>query len=320
MFVKAARPGKQGNSGSCAGLVDYLEKENKELKAGQQPEMWFGAERKDITPQEVINHIDRNKKGLSASSAKFFELDICPSSKELQHLQKITGGEPEKMKDALKDYVTNQVMEQYARAAGKRGRVEDPRELSGKDLTWYGKVEQNRYYKFNDPEVRAGQAQKGDIRKGQHMHAQIVVSAKTSDQQFAISPHSTELAGSIGKIKDNQVYKGFSRNQFKEASEKEWDKKTGYTRELTESFAYHKTMKTGTFQEKETMQQRAGAERQASQEQPEQAAASGLTPLAFPEIKPLKMEFDKAPEKQQKNEQNEQQQNREQQRRRGRGI
>jgi hypothetical protein len=327
MFVKAANPGKGGNAGSCSGLVDYLEKENKELAPGQQPEMWFNAGRQDITPQEVINHIDNNKKGLSATASKFFEVDICPSSKELQHLEKITGGQPEKMKAALKDYVSNQVMEEYAKAAGKRGRVEDPRELSGKDLTWYGKVEKNRYYKFNDPEVRGGQAKKGDIRQGHHMHVQVIVSAKTADQQLAISPHSTELAGSIGKIKNNQVYKGFSRNQFKEGSEKAFDEKMGYTREISDSFAYHKTMKTGTLPEKETMQQSAAQERrqqagaeQVKAEQPEQTPVTGFERLAMPEIKPLKTEFEKAPAPQQKNEQseqNEREQNREQQRRRG---
>ncbi|MFD2148694.1 DUF5712 family protein [Mucilaginibacter antarcticus] len=186
-------------------------------------------------------------------------------------------------------------------------------------------MEKNRYYKFNDPEVRGGQARKGDIRQGHHMHVQVIMSAKTADQQLAISPHSTELSGSIGKIKNNQVYKGFSRNQFKEGSEKAFDEMTGYPREISDSFAYHKTMKTGTLMEKEAMQQsagqerrqQAGAERVGAEQQPEQTPVTGVESLAMPEIRPLKTEFEKAPAQQQKNQQNEQEQNREQQRRRG---
>ncbi|MFD2148693.1 DUF5712 family protein [Mucilaginibacter antarcticus] len=74
-----------------------------------------------ITTKRVVGH-----------RIKIFEVDICPSSKELQHLEKLTGGQPEKMKAALKDYVSNEVMEEYAKAAGKRGRVEDPANFPAK--------------------------------------------------------------------------------------------------------------------------------------------------------------------------------------------
>ncbi|MFD2148657.1 DUF5712 family protein [Mucilaginibacter antarcticus] len=42
------------NAGSCSGLVGYLEKENKELAPGQQPEMWFNAGRQDITRRRSL--------------------------------------------------------------------------------------------------------------------------------------------------------------------------------------------------------------------------------------------------------------------------
>lgn len=311
MFVKAIRSEKGGNTGSCSGLVAYLEKENQDLQPGQEPELWFNSERRDIGPQEVQNHIDNNKKGLAGTAAKFFEIDIAPSSRELHHLEKLAGGDQNKMKELLKDYVGQQVMEQYARAAGKRGPVYNPRELTAADITWYGKVEQNRYYKFNDPEVRDGAAQKGEIREGRHMHVQVIVSAKTQDQQLAISPLSNEHAGSIGKIKGREVYKGFSRNQFKEGSEKAWDKTMGYDRNLTESFEYHKTMKTGTLEQKEVMQQQAyleGQQRRLQAQQKKEVApvkneeqhvsfqVQALDPTR--QTSELQMEFEQEPKRQ----------------------
>jgi hypothetical protein len=73
------------NKGSSAGLVQYLEKENrKELK--DSPEVWFSSKQKIAEAYEVRRALDNNVSKLGKNDAKFYLINISPSQKEIRHL------------------------------------------------------------------------------------------------------------------------------------------------------------------------------------------------------------------------------------------
>ena len=120
---------KGNNKGSCRALVYYLEKENyqdqsqRQLKPASEREYFFSESEDKVTPSQVINHIDKNKKNLGKKDAKFYLVNISPSQDELSHI----GNDKKK----LKEY-TKAVMENYAENFGKG--------LKSKDLVWYAKL------------------------------------------------------------------------------------------------------------------------------------------------------------------------------------
>lgn len=222
------------NAGSCGGLVDYLEKENR-LKAPSEQEYWFNQQRNDIRPHEVRQEIDANTAKLKKTEAKFYLINISPSQQELQHL----GNDPQK----LKAYARG-VMAEYA-ANFQKG-------LGADDVKWYGKVEYQRAYKWTDAAVREGIKQRGEEKAGLQMHVQIIVSRKDMQNQRLLSP-LTNHRGQGKSPEHGQKFGQFNRVAFKERSEAVFDQQTGYRRELAESFRYQNTMSNGTTQERVSM-------------------------------------------------------------------
>lgn len=222
------------NAGSCGGLVDYLEKENR-LKAPSEQEYWFNQQRNDIRPHEVRQEIDANTAKLKKTEAKFYLINISPSQQELQHL----GNDPQK----LKAYARG-VMAEYA-ANFQKG-------LGADDVKWYGKVEYQRAYKWTDAAVREGIKQRGEEKAGPQMHVQIIVSRKDMQNQRLLSP-LTNHRGQGKSPEHGQKFGQFNRVAFKERSEAVFDQQTGYRRELAESFRYQNTMSNGTTQERVSM-------------------------------------------------------------------
>lgn len=222
------------NAGSCGGLVDYLEKENR-LKALSEQEYWFNQQRDDVRPHEVRQEIDANTAKLKKTEAKFYLINISPSQQELQHL----GNDPQK----LKAYARG-VMAEYA-ANFQKG-------LGADDVKWYGKVEYQRAYKWTDAAVREGIKQRGEEKAGLQMHVQIIVSRKDMQNQRLLSP-LTNHRGQGKSPEHGQKFGQFNRVAFKERSEAVFDQQTGYRRELAESFRYQNTMSNGTTQERVSM-------------------------------------------------------------------
>lgn len=138
MYIKISPPNKDtiASGGSSTGLVKYLEKE-KDLGIADDP--WFNAKGEGYSGDEVISKIDGNalNKGAEAKEAKFFQVYVNPSKEELKHIK----DDPAK----LKDY-TKLLMEQYAESFG--------RGIKESDLTWYAKLEHNRYYSGDSDVVR----------------------------------------------------------------------------------------------------------------------------------------------------------------------
>ena len=245
MFINITTSETGDNKGSSGALVNYLEKENQmqiEKGKGLEQENWFNGTGNEIRRQEVRMKIDSNIAKLGRSDSKFFLINISPSQKELAHLYEVyrKNGTKEKLKEfAIK------VMDEYAK------NFKRPGINSHKDLLWYGKHENYRYYKHTDKEVKDGTRQKGDRKEGRQDHIQIIVSRKDITNRIKLSPQNT----SKGKNKEHSAKLGeFNRTAFKQSGEKLFDTVFDFNRGLKETIDYANIMKNGTSEQKMQMQ------------------------------------------------------------------
>ena len=147
MYINITRSETGDNKGSSGALVHYLEKENR-VQPENRKERWFNGTACDIKPHEVRIGIDGNVAKLGRDDSKFFLINISPSQKELAHLVSRYG--EDSARERLKAFATK-VMDEYARNF-KRPGID-----SHKDLLWFGKLENYRYYSHNDRAVKSGQ-------------------------------------------------------------------------------------------------------------------------------------------------------------------
>lgn len=164
MYTKVINPAKHGkvafsNKGSCAALVNYLNKENREFQLLDN-ELFFDQYRNNVTSKEVLEAIDNNHKGLKRNTPKFHSLVIAPTVQELYHIRQCT--------ENMKEY-TRAVMEEYA----KNFNLANGRQLSSEDLVWFAKLERMR---------------KGELMAGS-MHIHIIVSARDKSQSITLNPN-----------------------------------------------------------------------------------------------------------------------------------
>lgn len=82
---------------------------------------------------------------------------------------------------------------------------------SGKDLVYFSKLENYRYYTYKDLEVRQGRAKKGDRKPGEQMHVQVIVSRK--DASNSIKPHKFYKSPLFSFFNFNPVSNNFKVNQ-----------------------------------------------------------------------------------------------------------
>lgn len=258
-----------GSAGSCGGLVNYLEKQER----GQ----WFSQERDGMRASEVTPAIDQNKRNLGRDDEKFYQVIIGPSKEELKHI----GDDPAKLRDYTRD-----VMNEYARNFGKG--------IEGKDLVWFAKIEKERTHTHHDRAVQTGEEWKGKKKEGEQTHVHIIVSRTENLSQFKaqqqagqmerkhplkLSPATNHRATEKGAVKG-----GFDRTAFIRASERQFDQRFSYERKPTETFDYSRNQQHGTQaervaeklaviraeshrQEQERAAQRQAAERRAIEQQ-----------------------------------------------------
>jgi hypothetical protein len=253
MYINITQNETGNNKGSSGQLVTYLEKENRVAEKLNQPEYWFNQERDNIQPYDVRYTIDNNIAKLSKDETKFFLINISPSEKEISYLKEQYGENGAKQQ--LKQYA-NQVMNDYA-LNFKRNNIN-----SNKDLVYFGKLENHRYYTYKDEEVKNGHAKKGDQKPGEQMHVQIIVSRKDASNSIKLSP----LNNSRGKNQAHSLKVGqFDRVAFKLATEKRFDKMFSYERELKETFKYANILKHGDYEQRLEMKEKR-KEEQTTQE------------------------------------------------------
>lgn len=296
MYIGVHRPKTQpggDNKGSSVNLVNYLTKEDN-IRENEEPgeiekyekEGFFNHDKENILSGEAIKLIDDNSKGLEKKDSKYFMLTINPSQKELRHIvngvlethrnikdiSELTETEYKAYKEKLKDY-TKEVMDIYAK---QFDREVNGRKITGKDLVYVAKLEEQRHYTFEEKiskenrknlreikklmnENKRGNHKKiedlkeklhrdskgevikaGDKKERLQTHIHIVVSRYDKEKQTKMSP----LANSRGYSKEHQVggrnvKVGFSRLEFSLNCEQKFDQKFNYQREDFEQKAYH---------------------------------------------------------------------------------
>lgn len=245
MYINITASETRNNKGSSGALVNYLEKEN-DLKNGKNSvpdyENWFNGVRNDIRRQEVRVKIDNNIAKLGRDDSKFFLINISPSQKELEHLfkQYSESGAKEKLKE-----LAVKIMDEYAKNFKKAGIQ------TNNDLLWFGKVENYRYYKHTDKEVKNGTKQKGNRKEGRQMHVQVIVSRKDLSNKVKLSPQNT----SKGRNEKHSAKLGqFNRSAFKQSGEEVFDDLFKFERGLKDKFIYANVMENGTPEQKTQMQ------------------------------------------------------------------
>lgn len=255
MYINITDKKEAANKGSSGKLVHYLEKENR-TENRHQPELWFNGQRSDIEAYEVRRSLDGNRAKLGNHEAKFFLINISPSQKELAHLKERYGEVG--MKEQLKLYA-EKVMDEYAKNF-KRPGIE-----SNRDLMWFAKLEDHRYYSHNDKEVKEGIKKRGDKKAGDQFHIQVIVSRKDITGRYKLSPMNT----SKGRNAEHSKKMGqFDRVAFKQSGETLFDSEFSFERGLEETLAYANVRKNGKLPQREQMgilmQTETGTERDRS--------------------------------------------------------
>jgi hypothetical protein len=173
----------------------------------------------------VIRSIDNNCPKIEKGEAKFYSLVIAPRPDEMDHIKND--------KAKLKAY-TREVMDIYA--AGFNKKDGGSKGLTGADLVYFAKLEDNRYYKGTDEEVKQGKAKQGDPLPGDNTHIHVIVSRQDKEKQTKLSP-----------LVNNK--KLFSREGFKTKCCKHFDENylyVGSGKELEK----HLVMRDGTIEQR----------------------------------------------------------------------
>ena len=276
MVAKIPRSSGTGlgqRTGSCAGLVAYLEKE--------VPGQWFSLDRDDVPAADVTQTLDRNKRNLNRDADKYYQVILAPSQAELRHI----GSDPAK----LRAY-TRVAMEQYAANFGKG--------IEGRDLVYFAKVEHERHTGPADRAVQVGDVPRGQAKPGEQTHVHVIVSrtenlARYTQRQQAgqVERKNPYHLSPLTNHKDTQrgaVQGGFERRQFSERVEQAFDQAFSYERPLSETFRYAHTMQHGSPEQCAALRVQAIEQQQAAEQRRQQAPAPAQVPQpAAPEQRPV---------------------------------
>ena len=237
MYINITDSETADNKGSSSNLVHYLDKENRADKENA-PELWFNQVRENIASFEAMQTLDNNVAKLMRTEAKFFLVNISPSQKEIAFLKEKYGEED--AKEHLKAYVIK-IMDEYAL------NFKRPGINSSKDLLWFGKLENHRYYSHKDPEVKQGLKKRGERKEGDQMHIQVIVSRKDITNKIKLSP----MNKSKGRNAEHSQKMGqFDRSAFKQSGERVFDKEFGFERNLKDTFRYANEQKKGNLEQR----------------------------------------------------------------------
>lgn len=214
-----ATPGASSNKGTCMLLVRYLSKEGG--KARGYYDDFFSHSLDFVLGEEVQKKIDNNHRSLKTKDDKFYMLSINPSHREAQHLIKeVTGRENVNEFDELTTEEKEAViaeLKNYARTCMDEYALNFYRDKikGGEDLVYFGRVETERHYKGDAPEVKRGEAVSGDKKPGLNLHVHIVVSRMDKSQTVSLSP-LTRSRGNRQVLDGKEVVVGFNRSEWAE--------------------------------------------------------------------------------------------------------
>lgn len=149
----------------------------------------------------------------------------------------------EGMKEQLKHYA-EKVMDEYARNL-KRPGIE-----SNRDLMWFAKLENHRYYTYRDKGVQQGIKKRGELKTGNQTHIQVIVSRKDITGRMKLSP----MNSSKGRNAEHSKKMGqFDRMAFKQCGEQVFDKEFSFERNLKDTLAYANIQKNGSLAQREQL-------------------------------------------------------------------
>ena len=260
------------NKSSCTDLALYLEKENKDLdilskktnNLKKQREIesrklfFFSHSKSNISTNEVITIIDKNKRKLGKKDAKFYSPTISFSPQELNQILKFVTNK----KDVNSVWELNQkeynnlnlIIQQYIRLVmtnyAKNFNRESKGLKSGNDLVYFAKIEHFRKFKGTDKEVQIGIKKTGDLKPGINTHAHIIVSRKDKTQKMKLDPTVKERS-TTRKIGGNTYHIGFDRMKWTNMNEKSFDSFFKYQRPELEKFDNQYLLKNGSPKEKD---------------------------------------------------------------------
>lgn len=180
--IQGGGNGTYANTGSCVSVTNYLQHEDLErMKNGEEVQPFFNQFRDYVSAREVTFKIDSNKAKLSRTDAKFYVITVSPSEKELHSM----GRTPQERAEALRRYIRQDVMRNYAEGFGKG--------LKSDDVEYYAKIHFNR-----------------DGDSDSDMHAHIIVSRKDRSNTKKLSSKTNHT----GKKNCGNVKGGFDRTDF----------------------------------------------------------------------------------------------------------
>ena len=215
------------NTGSCKGVAEYLEHENNEKRIESisdniefSENHFFSLDNNKVPIDEVVDKIDNNKAKLCNDEDKFYVIIVNPSKEEISKM----GNTQEEIKHNFRDYVKENVMQQYAENFNKK--------LNKEDILFYGKIHEKRAEENKDQNLS-------------DLHAHVIVSRKNITNKIKISPLTNHKSTSKGAIKG-----GFDRKNFYEKIEQSFDDKFKYNRKIEDTFLYKNTMKNGKAEDK----------------------------------------------------------------------
>jgi hypothetical protein len=252
MHIKITDSETGNNKGSSGALVHYLDKEQRLLE-NLQPEQWFNGTRNNVPSNEVRRSLDNNIAKLSRDDAKFFLINISPSQKEIAFLKEQYDDDA---KAQLKAYA-EKVMDEYARNFNRPG-VEN-----NKDLLWFAKLENHRYYSHKDKEVKNGTRKRGERKPGEQMHIQVIVSRKDITNKIKLSPMNKSRGTNV---EHSKKLGQFDRALFINSGEKLFDRTFAFDRKLEETFEYAKTQKNGNLKERIALREEKARYREQRQQ------------------------------------------------------
>lgn len=216
--------GTYNNAGSSRKLCNYLEHEDMQrMEQGIYTEGFFNLTDDNIYKSQVIKDIDGNIGQLLKTDAKFYAIHISPSEKELRAM----GSTEAEQAKAMKRYIREVVIPKYAGNFNKG--------LTAEDIKFYGKIHFSRDRSGNELNI----------------HCHLIVSRKDQSNKKKLSPLTNHKNTTKGIIKG-----GFDRKNLFQQAEQGFDRLFGYKRELSESFEYYNTMKSGTISDQLKMQER----------------------------------------------------------------
>ena len=154
------------------------------------------------------------------------------------------------------------------------------------DLVYYAKLEENRYYKGTDEEVKQGNAKQGEAMPGDNTHIHIIVSRKDKSKEIKLSPlvNSKKLFSREGF--KTKCCKHFDENYLYKGSGKELEKhivmRDGTVQErinyITKEYEQRKALRDNNIKEEtQTKEQKPDISKQAPEQKPDTGYSQGMS-------------------------------------------